>query len=516
MLSYTDILLSYTDLLHKLEFEAGVSNVVCLSRSERRIAREIITETEARIARLENELSKERLLLERCRVALAPHKDLPPKLIREIFLHTETWAGISIPNSKSWLHISHWALRQICASWRIIALEQPQLWSNFHLRADKFRDFSLSEAQLFFRFLCKDILHLTGPVRIDGGDLPHHFAPLMRSEIVLPNIHRFSELSLTNNSAMDISEYLSLPGSSFEILESLMICSRSPSDFLAASKSPPLFDGLKSLRSISFMGSVNEICLSQNIPWHQLTWAKMLPTVNSRFTMSILTSAVILRQCQSLVTLHIGVNAWKEDTRAHLIPPIHLPNLRDLTLASQHSIEELPSVDSTSLLDYLHVPSLTRLDLRVFYDTDRQVCAAISSLIIRSRCNLEELALWDGLRDLENPELPKLLSLLSHMRIMTTGCLSYTESILRSIVRGEILPRLERWAFYGSVDSINLFEEIVKTRKCKRIDAPEQEPSLGVLKVAYMYVRYEDGAAFDQWDKKLQEYGTHFHVFRSS
>ena len=75
-------------------------------------------------------------LIDRCKIALAPHKRLPPDVLRSIF-HFCAEARIQFPLASKprsidkdlrLLHITH-----VCSAWRQLALETPVLWSDISI-----------------------------------------------------------------------------------------------------------------------------------------------------------------------------------------------------------------------------------------------------------------------------------------------------------------------------------------------------------------------------------------------
>lgn len=81
-----------------------------------------------------------RELIDRCKVALAPHRKLPEDVLRCIFaLHVEPQQGIHIPfkrSSNGELVTPALVLTHVCSLWRRIALSSPELWNNTILEMD--------------------------------------------------------------------------------------------------------------------------------------------------------------------------------------------------------------------------------------------------------------------------------------------------------------------------------------------------------------------------------------------
>ncbi|KAF8635770.1 hypothetical protein AX17_003858 [Amanita inopinata Kibby_2008] len=65
-------------------------------------------------------------LQETYEAALAPHKQLPPEILRQIFLFCVSDKPAKFPQRSEEIRVS---LSQVCSGWRRVALDTPQLWS---------------------------------------------------------------------------------------------------------------------------------------------------------------------------------------------------------------------------------------------------------------------------------------------------------------------------------------------------------------------------------------------------
>lgn len=121
------------DLRARLERTVGLSNDV-LSDLEQNMARLLLLEAQAQTGS-NNDGTVERI--DRLRVALAPHKHLPPELLGEIFVTCMGSAEISIPLNRS--PNIPWIFGRICSRWRKVAQAEPRLWNRIAINEDPFR-----------------------------------------------------------------------------------------------------------------------------------------------------------------------------------------------------------------------------------------------------------------------------------------------------------------------------------------------------------------------------------------
>ncbi|KAJ7758963.1 hypothetical protein DFH07DRAFT_741307, partial [Mycena maculata] len=101
-----------------------------LTASQMFIAHALALDAETKLAQLDREIQAlqarraEQLdRLTTCTIALAPHKRLPPELLREIFLLCAPEAAIV-----GWEDEIRWVLCRVCSRWRAVARDTPGLW----------------------------------------------------------------------------------------------------------------------------------------------------------------------------------------------------------------------------------------------------------------------------------------------------------------------------------------------------------------------------------------------------
>ncbi|KAG5650667.1 hypothetical protein H0H81_011444 [Sphagnurus paluster] len=193
-------------------------------------------------------------------------------------------------------------------------------------------------------------------------------------------------------------------------------------------------------------------------------------------------TAAVLSQCFSLVELEICIEIQGADNHIQGIQAISLPNLTDLILSHSRP-RGSEEANMLSFLYHLKLPALKRISLHAEYSTDVQQCAPLASLIMRSHCTLEEITIEGGENEAYNPALQDLLELCSHVRKLDTNDMIFTDTILTSMAREEILPMLEEWWFTGDVGlSVDLLEEVIKARQQR-----DTQSGLPILSKVFMF-----------------------------
>jgi hypothetical protein len=130
-------------LAGRLEHNASLSNEM-LRDLERQIVQDLISETQAGISPLDDNISQlesdldtlrtrrtyniERV--QKLRVAIAPHRRVPPEILGQIFLHSAHGKPVDLcPN----IYSQHRVLTLVCSRWRKVALRERALWDYVRL-----------------------------------------------------------------------------------------------------------------------------------------------------------------------------------------------------------------------------------------------------------------------------------------------------------------------------------------------------------------------------------------------
>lgn len=134
-----------TDDKIRVELLVRTSNEI-ISHADTSIIRELTSESEhhlnsvnynivqvqQNLFRLMNNQSQGIERLSRLRVGILSHKNLPPELPAEIFVHCLVGRPVSVP-PVSYLSFTPWNLSRVCSRWRTIALADPRLWTNLRM-----------------------------------------------------------------------------------------------------------------------------------------------------------------------------------------------------------------------------------------------------------------------------------------------------------------------------------------------------------------------------------------------
>ncbi|KAF8059241.1 hypothetical protein FPV67DRAFT_461955 [Lyophyllum atratum] len=190
-----------TSLIYKLLFEAGTTsaNGGLLSDREHKRARTLISDTEKLMISLDQEIQglvakREEVAerLSRFRFAVAPYKRLPVEVLSDIFVRTLNGYPVAFPPAND--SDSPWVLRQICSSWRQVALNEPRLWNNFRIGISTAHPPLPLIAKLFH-----SIIHPTGPLSINlDHDIDTSSEPVVDA-LLIPYISRIKNLDLDIN-----------------------------------------------------------------------------------------------------------------------------------------------------------------------------------------------------------------------------------------------------------------------------------------------------------------------------
>ncbi|KAF8059236.1 hypothetical protein FPV67DRAFT_1518873 [Lyophyllum atratum] len=185
-------------LIQKLEFEAGTTsgNGGFLSDREYKQARTLISDTEKVVISLDQEIPRliakreevaERL--SRFRFATAPYKRLPVEVLSDIFVWTLDGQPVVFPPVDC--SDAPWVLRQICSSWRHVALNEPRLWNDVRITIPA----AHPRLPLMVNFL-HSIISPTGPLSIFLKRNIDTTPERVVDDLIIPHIPRIKNLNL--------------------------------------------------------------------------------------------------------------------------------------------------------------------------------------------------------------------------------------------------------------------------------------------------------------------------------
>ncbi|KAF8338623.1 hypothetical protein F5887DRAFT_505476 [Amanita rubescens] len=241
-------------------------------------------------------------LIDRCEVALAPHKKLPPDVLRSIF-HACNETRVEFPLSMLDTDLRLFHITHVCSAWRQLALETPALWSDvgIHLSCMKrsWHHEVLSPARQWFaraqdmsRSLFIDLTWLEvydSPHLRDAWEQILEFVALYRLrdlELRYPINHLTLKLP---DHAWPSIERLHLTGNTLDTIN--IVNTKSPfSDF----------GSLPNLKHLTIRHASNLHGLDNVVQCHQLRILDMRQWIFKHSEISPSSCLNVLRQCQLL------------------------------------------------------------------------------------------------------------------------------------------------------------------------------------------------------------------------
>ena len=255
---------------------------------------------------------------EKLRIAVAPHKYLPPEILAEVFLHClhndpldgrlEIWECSLDPLPAPWV-LSH-----VCSRWRCIALGEKRLWNSIYYEGNSRRHALLLEA---FKRGGQSTLQLEAK---ESREI--HYQTFFR-EVVPPQSHRITLLLLDVTRAT-FQDFLLLPSGVFDELECIKLHIRSAYEYSFVPQAPAtVFQGAPQLRGVTIPLLKNYSPLDLALPWDQLTYLALIPK-----SMGLADSFKVLSTnlCECYFSL------CPDNEPPTVVPPasIQLPHLRKL------------------------------------------------------------------------------------------------------------------------------------------------------------------------------------------
>lgn len=326
-------------LLRKLEFEAGTINDDILSDQERKRAPTLISDVEAELSFLDQEIAcllvkREvvRARLSRFSVALAPHKRLPPEILARCFIETLSGAS-TVQFPPPFTQPSPWNVSQVSAKWRHVAIEEARLWKDVNISTTKIPDDPSRHSEL-----ASCLSHVLPPNEPLSISLPHD--PRLSSlefidKVVIPNLPRLQRLDISL-SVSALSRLLQAPPDSLCSLQSVHLLfwgiGEETTSFPEQFGRALILQNTPNLRSLSLSSSG-----PFTIPWQflPLPWNQLSTVVLKQLQIVTVTDVqILLQRCFRLEKLHVEFNNNKGISveTGGLIGPCNLPHLRDVHL----------------------------------------------------------------------------------------------------------------------------------------------------------------------------------------
>lgn len=378
---------------------------------------------------------------ERYQIAIAPCKRLPHDVLREIFFAClpQTVHLPPRPDDAPLL------LTSICSSWRTLALNTQELWCDFQValgsRARK-NNHALGALGAWLS-RCPDRplsfkIHAAPRAPFPLPGIQHDILPI---DLIIPHISRIRILDLQNISGEQMYALITLPPSSFPLLEEVDIFLRDSWIFRAEPWEATAFHDAKQLRSFTirgFDGTLSPITL--NLPWGQLR-SLHLDTLPS----DAIGCHAMLRLCSELREASVRIMRIEDSTSRLLecLPPTQIPELRSLLVRFESTTFH------GNFIEPLDLPSLHTFQTRFDWRNDPvgsndATTQCYADLICRSACPIQRLSIGRNTLELD---LERLLDVAKELRELgLADHVRVPPRVWERMERQEIGIKLERMA----------------------------------------------------------------------
>jgi len=442
----------------RFELCAARSNSILLSSEEFSVVQSLIRNEENEVAKIEEEIRKLKVQktehlsnVHRLRACIAPHKRLPPEVLICIFSRLisprrETSDVSTVLHLEKIKEYNGWVLRQVCSTWRHVALNYGGLWNHVTVvpplghAYDENDDWGWQRWRKLWR-KAEVVFPLTGPVsmHIDTHLAPEDAAELLADNaiqrLVKPFARRLEVLRLTSPLNGVLGLFSPSSRKVYPLLQSLELVMRGGAvgdvdiEELAAYSTTTFFEKAPNLSNLVLDSGDPSLFLtyfSKKIPWSQLRKLE-LGAVRLQGGQVV----PILQHCHRLRHLHLTL----DDQDAYQTrESIELPALRSLNL----------DIAVESIINLLFVPSLKKII--IFREDIPLPVDELVDMITRSRCSIE--VFFDDTSDhslnryRSSSTLRKLFKALPDLKELRTP-MRFSERQMQRISSKEHLPSLE-------------------------------------------------------------------------
>lgn len=433
---------SYDELKRRLEARARYSNEF-LSDQEQSIVRELLSNALLGLHRLELEpnlsepVNEKREIalkqVEKFRIAIAPHKNLPSEILTEIFRLSLPAATVNFPPD---LTSAPWSLERVCSRWRRLVLTESHLWRHVQIsyqHAPRLRN--------RVNVLAYRKIYSRGLVSLVAGI--SHKDNMTFTNFIMSHSSTLEDLSLSLY-AIPPAPFLSLRPGNFKSLQRLKL--RFPPRNLPHSPPISVFSHTPNLREVEI------ICLSNtrfdfriSLPWAQIT-----DLVIDCRGMDSPQLCSLLRSCTALVN---GIfHLIMEISIPLSTTPVVVPALQTITLHTDYG-----SRATNHLLRALTLPAL--ISFAILGRGQRGwPHSEFSSFITRSSCQLQSFETEFGDVNFESllPTVPNLREL----KLPLTSAVPTT--VIKSMIDQSLVPQLE--VLHFGAESLNVALDLMVDR----------------------------------------------------
>ena len=405
-----------------------------------------------------------------CRAALAPHKRLPPELIREILLFsTAEYAIFPLVDGAKEPRL---VVSQVCSAWRAVAFDTPALWnikipylpavpsSSLELVGGWLSQCSSAGFSLNMIIGAIDIAKMESTDWTDP-QVKHKFDWVL-NHIIIPNSCCFHELALAIPH-LDAKTICALPSGYFPKLRTVAIV-QVDSFFTPFTWDTPVtaFSQTPRLRRCDFLLSgVHPHDLQ--FPWAQLT---QLVLINK--SISNQTIVPVLSACTSVAAVHLGCVTFESpdgDSSLFMEGSLCLPNILVFSVAFTYS-------NKTSNAPFLHsfyLPNIRRLVLKNTSGPNWSPSDYIVFLgRISSTLETFELDLPHSRGSYHHPpgNVENLLECMPHTKtVRLPNDAPLLPSTMKRIGDGTLLPHVEFFEFAATANNLLLSIDMLSSRQ---------------------------------------------------
>ncbi|KAG6897862.1 hypothetical protein C0992_010000 [Termitomyces sp. T32_za158] len=280
-------------------------------------------------------------LIHKYRIALAPHKRLPPELLSEVFLHCiSTTSSYSTPPNTT---AAPWVLGQVCAGWRTVSRADPRLWRPTKISIYDKLPRHLAHACELLPSVARLAVTFNGP------------AALLTTALI-PNLWRIQDLTLRMTIAGYDEFFLNVSPDHFVALQSAdfsVIDGASENTALRWERPGGIFNLASRLRQVK-IETAGEFPVSKlGIPFERIA-SLNISGVKELNTQEVI---CILRDCPWLESIDVSFSPYDTDA---LERTLYLPRLQSLRVRHHlpSHFQHLNIWDNLSSLNLLSVLNL--------------------------------------------------------------------------------------------------------------------------------------------------------------
>lgn len=447
-----------------------------------------VTEGRNNLANLKQEFADTRLTLDKLEALLSPIRLLPMEVIREIFTHClevnnyDHVGSISIP-----LFLTH-----VCSSWRTIAINKPDLWTQIWVVIEN--DDKRPGWPAIVKLWVERSRELPLSFHIQESETHNHLknpdSVFFRTlDILTPQSHRWKSVELVNRNFQAVGEiewFRKLPERrEFPLLESLTLQTRKM-DAKETTRLTEMMRASPRLHTVTWM--VKTALSMPFLPWGQLTHLTLI------FISSLGETQNIVRNSPLLQMLDMSI-------QMQLLPFHPGPEGITITHTNLRTVYLSCAGDLVPLLDSFTFPNVRDLTIDQICEAHAEQMngawprEAFTAFLRRSRCALQRFVLQNAFFTQDGD----LLALLRHLspslhtlEIDNSDHTCITDDVLREltypemtedITSGEsrdscaavLCPNLEQLKFWGCIDSTDgVLADMVESRW----KWPKHHPSL--------------------------------------